>query len=293
MGRIFSYQEIQSGRVPEPNEFITARQHFADSLEAYIDESSIAGAFIYGSVAVNLANRRSDFDILLSTPRAIEGFEAAKNLADDVRIKTEGKIPISPIVQTIHDLKSGQHEMDRYFGEHLMSGDRVVFGEDPARIINFPDYPADEIIGTYLAQKKRRLINTYVSADPLDVREGGMQRMLELPAAVGRKALQALAETGHIESAVKKTADKRQVIRAIRKVLKPDGLAEDFDTLLTANNNYTRLLDETIEGKHNQHAYENELVEIHNTIPTAILWVQKLEEKLLPKLKEPLVELDK
>lgn len=284
MGRLFTFEEIQSGQVPEPEEFIVAKQHFAESLVAYIDSGAVTGAFIYGSAAIDLANRRSDFDAFLSIPDGT-GFEAAKTIVNDVNLRTGGKIPISPIVQTLGDLRNGKHEMDRFFGEHLTSGHRAVFGEDPADITHFPNYPAYEIVETYLAQKKRRLISTYVAVDPLEVGEGGLQRMLELPVAVGRKALQALAETGHIPRAVEKTADKRQVIQAIRKVLKPEGLVEGFDTLLDLNVGYNDLLDEAVESGVKRSYYEDGLREIHGTLPTAISWIQKLEENLTPKLK--------
>lgn len=285
MGRLFTYEEIQTGQVPEPEEFLVAMQHFSDSLEAYIDSGAIVGAFIYGSVPVRLPTRQSDFDTFMSIPDDI-GLETAKNIVRDVNLKTGGKIPISPIVQTIDDLVHGNHEMDRFFGAHLTSGHREVYGEDPAEITHFPDYPADEIVGTYLAQKKRRLISTYISVDPLDVKEGGVQRMLELPVAVGRKALQALAETGHIPQAVEKTADKRQVIKAIRKVLRSEGLVEGFDTLLDLNMQYKDLLDTAVEDGVKQSYYEDGLRELHDSLPTAISWIQKLESNLVPKLEQ-------
>lgn len=287
MGRIFSYEEISKDQVPESGEFVVAKEHFARSLEAYIDEGTITGGFIYGSVAIDLANRRSDFDTFLSVRSLASGLDAAQGLVEDVKRKTKGKIPISPIVQTRDSLQTGRHEMDRFFGEHLTSGYRYILGVDPAESMYFSASPADAIVSGYLAQKKRRLMNTYVAVDPLDVAEGGLQRMLELPVAVGRKALQALAETNHIEQAVTKTADKAQVIQAIRKVLKAEKLHTGFNQILDLNQLYNTSLDRAIEGRGNQKNYEKVLTEIHTSLPVAIDWIEQLEKVLLPKLASP------
>lgn len=281
MGRLFTYEQIETGLVPTPEDFVEAKDVFIASTEAEIEKGTVTGAFIYGSVAVGLANKRSDFDAFIALDDEKGSYNVARELVQSINT---AKIPFGPIVQTNANLSSAHHEMDRYFGAHLKSTDRAVIGEDPADYIQFTDYPADEIMAAYLAQKKRRLINTFTAVSPLEVQEGGLQRMLELPVAVGRKALQALAETGHIDAAVKKTADKKQVMRSFIPLLDEINLKGEAKRLVDANNLYNMMLDKAVDGG-SEFEYNNGLRVIHSYLPKAIEWVEKLEDFLLPELK--------
>lgn len=287
MGRIFSYEEIVTDKVPQPEDFIAAREHFTDSALAYIESGAILGVCVYGSVAINMANWRSDFDVFGAIKNQQVGLEATRNLAEDVRIKTGGKIPVSISRQTPEALGQGRHEMDRFFGEHLTSGHRYIIGKDPTEGIVFPNDPASAIMREYLAQKKRTLGDTYDSRDPLDPTHNGLQRLLELPAAVGRKALQALAETNHISKAVEKTADKQQVIQATKEVLEPEGLVAGLNKILSLDKQYNHVLKNALLGHESKQSYEDNLIEIHSSLKDAVDWIELLEKMLIPKLENP------
>src|SRR5665213_1540234 len=282
MGRIFSYQEVAAGQVPNSEDFELARDTFIEAASECID---IDGSFVYGSVAIGAANRRSDFDSFVALaedcPRS---YSAAKFIVQCVREKTGYNIPILPVVHPRSALEIGHHDLDRFFGQHLSSSYRVVEGNDPAEYISFPDQPARDVLADYLFQKKRRLTNTYTSTDPLDVEEGGLQRMLELPPAVGRKTLQALAETGIIDEAVERSADKAAVLTASRSLFEQHGLAQGFDVLVSTNKDYDDLLDETLAGDVDKDTYEDMLRNLHSRLPDAIIWIEQIAKILVPKL---------
>lgn len=283
MGRIFSYQDTAEERVPNPEVFDWARDAFTSLAETYIDIGRIDGSFIYGSVALGAANPRSDFDSFISLREGLpRNYNAVKTIVRIVEDETDHTVPILPIVQTRNALELGYHDMDRFFGQHLTSDYRIVQGGDPARYIVFPERPAGEVLGGYLFNKKRRLANTYTTAEPLDVEEGGIQRMLELPPAIGRKMLQALAEIGYIPEAVEKSADKSAVITKSRCVLDKHGVVEEFDRIVAMNEEYDDLLKEALNGRVDKKTYENVIEGLHAKLPRAIAWIDQVGEKLLP-----------
>lgn len=287
MGRIFSFEEIAEGRLPTTGAFDDARKVFSELANNGINEGWLDGAFIYGSVALGLANRRSDFDTFLAlTDNTPAVYGEAKELINSVQESSNGLIPIVPIVQPRQALEAGRHEMDRFFGQHLSSDFRLVEGNDPAEYISYAPTSASEILSSYLFQKKRRMTNAYTSSSPLDFRDGnGVQRMLELPPAVGRKALQALAEIGYIDKAVDKSADKAAVLSRTRSLLVSEGVDEGFDELVQLDKTYFDLLTETLEGRVAKDSYEDEIKGLHAQMPIAITWLDTVEQVILPKLQ--------
>lgn len=142
MGRIFSYTIIGAGSVPKPEDFEQASAVFVELAEANIENGVLNGSFVYGSAAIGLAGYRSDFDTFLSLnvqhPRA---YAAARTVIQCVLGETRNSIPLVPIVQTRSSLETGHHEMDRFFGQHLISRYRLVQGTDPATYTTLADLP--------------------------------------------------------------------------------------------------------------------------------------------------------
>ncbi|OGL36433.1 hypothetical protein A3E49_01825 [Candidatus Saccharibacteria bacterium RIFCSPHIGHO2_12_FULL_49_19] len=286
MGRVFSYSAIEAGKVPQPHDFKQAAVLFAELAEGGIRSGAIDGSFIYGSVALGVANYRSDFDALLSlNSQRPSSYSAARVITQQLLLETEHTIPVLPIVQTKNALKDGNHEMDRFFGQHLMGDYRIVQGNDPAGYMEFANHPAGEILSSYLFQKKRRLANSYAIADPLDVNEGGIQRMLELPQAVGRKLLQAVIEADHVlevPETLQRTAEKSMVLGETRKLLRDNGIGEGFEGLVVANDEYDVLLEETIKGGVDEETYHDVIRGFHANLPRAITWIEQVEQSFLP-----------
>jgi hypothetical protein len=283
MGRIFTYQEIETGQVPDSATFEIAKEAFMEATGECID---IDGSFIYGSVALGMANRRSDFDSFIAlTEDCPRSYGAAKAVVQSVREEAGYNIPILPIVHPRASLEIGHHDLDRFFGQHLSSHQRIVEGNDPAEYITFSPLPAKDVLAGYLFQKKRRLANTFTSTDPLNVGEGGLQRMLELPQAIGRKTLQALVEVNVLGEAVERSADKAAVLDKSRSLFEHYGLASGFDILVEANKDYDELLDEAMEGSIYRETYEDMIQSLYSRLPDAVIWVEQLAKTVLPLFK--------
>lgn len=226
-------------------------------------------------------------DIVLAlSDSSQESYVAARGIVMGMQMASGGRVPISAIAYPRDTLRTARHEMDRFFGRHLTSQDRIVRGNDPATYILYPKALPVTILGSYIAHKKRRLANAYVSGSPLETGDGsGIQRMLELPQAVGRKALHALLDNGYKLRKVRSTADKNEVLHATTALIDRQELRTGFDHLLVLDAYYNQLLDGTLAGEVSQSAYQDGLVKLHEQLPTAIRWLGDIESNLLPKLQ--------
>jgi predicted nucleotidyltransferase len=286
MGRIFSYEDISAGLVPTPGDFNVAATVFLEESELAIQEGLVDGAFVYGSVALGVAGTRSDFDALVSMTNRPEAYDAVATIIDSIREATNETIPTSPIVQRRRALEHGRHEMDRFFGKHLASTERLIVGNDPAEYIRFSPRSAADIFSDYVFHKKRTLSTARTSGSYLDTTEGnGIQRMLELPPAIGRKALQALAEVGHTDQTVERTADKAEVKRQAGAIMADLGIEEDYKQLIETDNQYSALLQEALKGNVTRDDYEDALRDLHSRIPSAIGWLEQVELFVIPRLR--------
>lgn len=288
MGRIFSYEEIESGRIPTPDDFEMAKDVFCGIVQAEIDGGHFDGGIIHGSVAAGTNNIRSDFDSLISlTDDNPVNYQAARSLGQMIRRQTGGTIPIDVMPRTKLVLAEGRHDIDRFFGQHLSCEDRIVCGNDPSEYITYwgQNISAKDILANYLFHKKRRMAETYTLIEPLDISNGGIQRMLELPNAIGRKALQALAEVrGTSDEPLDRSANKESLLRLGHNLFEEYGIAEGFDLLISANMYYDEVLTETLAGEIERHDYEEVIHELHDTLPLAVKWVEQVQTTILPLL---------
>jgi hypothetical protein len=285
MGKVFSYDEIRNGVMPDHRAFDVALSSFELLSRNAIETGVIDGSFVYGSVALSVVNRRSDFDSFIAlTYRTQSGYEYVKDMYTVINRRAP-TVPVTPMVYPKQALSSAQHEIDRFFGQHLSSSYRIVYGNDPASYLRYAQQPAGDILASYLAQKKRVLTNAYVSPEPMDYRDGcGLQRMLELPAAVGRKAVQALIEVGEFRGSLDNTADKIAVIHAARKVMAEELIESNFDDLIRCNTYYDDLLEATLNDELSKTQYESEITGLMQKLPMAVRWLNSVEQTILPKL---------
>lgn len=293
MGRIFTYEEIADQRYPAEADFSNALQTFNDLAPQAIKNGWLDGAFVFGSVASWIlkgnvkVSARSDVDIALALAddRGLPNYDAAKQFISDIRKSSAGLIPIIPIIQPKRALKDARHEMDRFFGQHLRSEFRIVHGNDPAGYITFPNESAYGILLSYLTAKRRRLVNALTAPDALDLSEGnGIQRMLELAAAVGRKVLQAYVEAGYLEEHISNSADKVGLIARAQTLFDSEGVGEGFGGLVKMDNKYNELFADTVAGNVTHGEYYSEILGLHAQLPHAINWLNAVEQCVLPKL---------
>lgn len=288
MGRIFSYAEIESGLVPTADDFDTSRNIFIDLAKTEIGRNVIDGAFIYGSVAIGEQGPRSDFDALIALSDANpSSYIAVRAISRAITAATRGTVGIEAFAYSREALENRQHTIDRFFGQHLSSTDRLVIenGNDPAEYMRFSGdtRSARDIFASYLYAKKWRLTGSYLATGETDTTEGGLQRMLELPNAIGRKALQCLAEVRG-ESTQIRSADKTLLRIKGREMFSEFGVEQGFDSLVSANSYYNELLTKTLAGEVERQDYDEVIRELHATLPNAIDWLVKVQEAIIPRL---------
>ncbi|MGD0284310.1 MAG: hypothetical protein ABSB12_01815, partial [Candidatus Saccharimonadales bacterium] len=276
---------IANGAIPDHRSFSVALTSFEVLTKDAMEAGVIDGSFVYGSVALGVVNRRSDFDSFIALSY---GSQASYILVKDIYAAINSRaptVPLSPMVYSKQALSGAHHDIDRFFGQHLNGNFRIVFGKDPASYMRYGQQPAGDILANYLAHKKRSLINAYISPEPMDYHDGcGLQRMLELPAAVGRKAVQALIEVGEFNGTLDNSADRYAVIHAARKIMAEELIESRFDELVRCNTDYDDILEATLNDELSKSQYESEIVGLMDKLPMAVKWLSSVEQSFLPRL---------
>mgnify|MGYP006373445921 CR=1 FL=1 len=288
MGRVFRYEQLVDGAAPEPSDFSAAGQTFVESAQQSIDRGVVDGAFIFGSFAIDNVNMRSDFDALVSTnDSSPQTYSEIHQLVTNVREASNFKIPMGIITYPRECLAEGRHEMDRYFGHHLSGKDRLIIGSDPADYIEYPDASSRDVVGRYIFSKRRVLSNAYTALTPEEaIDDGGLQRMLELPTAIGRKVVHAVAENGEVEDMANayNGSDKLAIELATREILDQTGLSDGFNCLLNLNQGYSELVRATASDEVSRKDYNDYISLLHGSLVNAISWLDELGKELLPDL---------
>lgn len=288
MGRVFSYSEIESGKVPTAETFKAAKDAFYEAVEIGSYVGHIDGAMLLGSVALGSHNPRSDFDALISmSDTTPDSYQAARAVSTAVKTKTKGIIPLEIFAYSKSDLSQGKHFYDRFHGQNLIGSDRIIVGRnDPAEYIKFYglNLSAKDILNSYLQSKKMRLTGAHMSTESTDTNEGGLQRLLELPNAIGRKALQVVAEVKWESAKAPSGSDKQSISQKGHELFSSYGIEEGFDTLLQINSMYNIVLDDAVNERVTRHEYEEVLQYIHSTLPFALKWIEQVQETVIPDL---------
>lgn len=192
MGRVFSWQEIVHGQVPNLSAFEEMRQMTDQALLACSD---IRGAIIYGSVVYGQHTIRSDMDYLLV-------YRIAKRRHVDL-VLTELAERASRLYVPLQFTKQEERlagtpfaHVGVLFASHLrcaVSAGGVV-GENPLNFFSFNVETAEEEFRTYLANKIRSL-EEYLSVYPvlgIERRFFFLKLLLEAPVHTARKMVQLL-----------------------------------------------------------------------------------------------------
>lgn len=282
MGRVFSIEQVKdcAETVPVLSDFSDALANFESAAEEEIAGGAISGAIVYGSVAIGAANIRSDFDCMITphdhTP---EGRAAIGRVLQATSL--DGLMEVGAILHPKPRLASGAHELDKYFGRHLTGGSRVVLGEDQANYIQFADQEGYPLLAAYIRHKKR---SVSVSLSEVNPRYHiGLQRVLELPLAVGRKALQVLDDIEGTERATADSANKSKITPASLALFESLGLDEVPRELLDLNKAYTQVLEDFLQSSATEAQYADVLAEIASKGLDANVWLDLLDAQLEAK----------
>jgi hypothetical protein len=283
MGKVFTFEDIQEGRIPDSDNFKIAKTTVVDRLSAIHAKGMIEGAMVFGSVAKGTPNLRSDFDLLVVTNSDTVD-PLIKSTFDEVYASTN--VAIEPIIIPLEYARCGWHSLDRSFYSHFaqLPEQGNVVGTHPLRMISPSDKPLSEAHKEYLIQKLRRLregVFTYSWNDKLKV----LQRALEAPVNTGRRTLRTLSAVGQLDTDLVDDG-KASVIREFRTTFSSSSLMDGFNTLLSKDARYTDLLTEALTGQINESQYNSAVNKLSNeAIPLAIFWVNEVSHFYMQALE--------
>ncbi len=279
MGRVFSIEQIynRDTNIPTLDDFEYAIDHFEQAAKSEIDAGNIAGALIYGSVAIRAYTLRSDLDCLIvpydHSPQSLAAIAQILKASNPT-----GRIEMSAIVHPRSRLSTGAHEIDRYFGNHLSGSARLVYGEDPAGYMHFPDYGSRNHLLSYIRHKKRSVATGFLPEGPDQYK--GLQRILELPLAIGRKTLRVLDEMNGTQAGTSDSANKKVIVPASLALFDSFGLDEVPRSIIELDREYSEMLKDMLEGNETEINYVELLGEIQFQGGKASEWLDKLDDAL-------------
>lgn len=283
MGKIFSYSEIEEGRVPTTSDFSLAKDLAFSALTSSISRNEVSGAAVFGSVAKGTPSERSDFDLLVITQEE-KPLDTVVEAFDLIYQRTN--VGIEPIIIPDALARRGFHTMDASFYIHLqktLNAENVV-GTNPLDIMVPFDLSLTKVHEQYLIQKLRRLregIFTHSQADKYRV----LQRALEAPINTGRRTLQALYELGSLEEPLVDDG-KASVKRLFGEMFTGTTLGEGFNTLIQRDDSYTTLLRAALAGDISQPEYDEQVhLMTRECIPQAITWVSEVSSLYIGALE--------
>ncbi len=286
MGRIFSEDELIRGAFPSPTDFSEAAEYFLKWVEESKNEDLIDGGLIFGSTAINAAGIRSDLDCML-VPKTLN--EDTQEEVTELLLalsKQYPNVPINPIIHHRARLESGEHEIDRFFGAHLTGKHRLVAGNDPAQYLRFPETTAKDTLLSYVRHKKRGVNNLFGMLSATDTeRLEDIQRMLELPSAIGRKALAVIDEVEGSERAIANSADKLSILDPVMDLFEELGVKAGARRIKDLNDAYDDLLQRWLAGEINYFTYDGFVFgdTFHGAID-ASRWLDELDRALQQRL---------
>ncbi len=280
MGKVFSPEEIDEGRFPEPGaheeagRFVLKNLFDSDELWVPIGDGrrslnfdvshkyhGLESGMIYGSTALGTANIRSDVDalvvyrgessIVLSTIREV--FEEAEKT---YHVPVEGHI-----LEFYSRARPLGHSIDSLFLNHLLA---IQEQDEPRWSYNWPvSYLLNHISDEPPSQQSiRNLAEGYTSGKMRqfaraitgfrgEINYNTMQRALELPSAIGRKVIAATidpddAQRPHTMPAEDSMPLMMQKLYEIDYFQLGPDTAKNLRMLSTMNQEYNNLLDSAV-----------------------------------------------
>jgi len=223
MGKVYSTEKVFDGKLPGPGDHDLAGRELIDRIAG---DGAVSGAMIYGSTAFGRADERSDLDVLVT----YAGHEADRVL-DQLQhqfstVSNRYGVSIEPHLLEYNALANPlRHRIDPLFADQLReihddpNGTYDIFRYDfPLENLRTFD-PSERRIRSLAMQyagtkagKFAKALATYAGLPDLEV----FQRALEVPAAIGRKAIPATDMLGEVDYDV---VDKQQMIRLTRQRL--------------------------------------------------------------------------
>ncbi len=259
MGKVFTYEEVVEGRVPQIGAHDKAAHYLLDNLkDRFLDQigdkqaepafRAFDGAMVYGSVAQGTADRRSDLDVLITYDAKNEDstvvIDGYRNLFKEIESKWH--VSVESNIWRTGLLKAGVHTIDAAFVDHLDKVGSEWRVGDPLQYLQVETPDFSDIFLRYYAHKARSF--TVALSDTRDeLNIDRLQRALELPTALGRKALSALGLAQIAPGAG--GISKAEVSRQILELVDPNSdTGKLYTALIDTDKAYSDALESVIKG---------------------------------------------
>jgi hypothetical protein len=283
MGRVFSFEQVKGGEVPERSDFKQSLDRFRIATGDEIEKGTISGAVVFGSVALGSYSIRSDFDcMIVPYDHSRSSIEAIRRISHNTN--PTGRIEFNPIIHSQARLELGNHEIDSFFGEHLTGEGRIVVGRDPSEYLHFADRDAAEVLHNYIRHKKRSVARAFSINE--SERYKGLQRVLELPLAIGRKAIRAIVSTQGEDVLRFNTAEKAKVLDKALLLFQSIRLDETPRRIFALDKAYSQVLAEAVRSKVSVAQYQDIIGLVEDMAIDASNWLDDIEVGLAPLLDD-------
>lgn len=189
MGRVFSWNEIEEGKIPKLADFPVIVKKIRQDFEA---EKGIIGGIFCGSIIGNNYNQRSDIDCVVMYDPA-KRYEAVRVLQNINQIAAKLYVPVEFIPLDLHIVRTPLHFIDLPFFDHLRYAvkNNGLIKENLIPFFNFDGASEIEDVRGYLRNKLRRLEKGVSALSTMEIVELHLflQKMLEAPMRVAWKML--------------------------------------------------------------------------------------------------------
>ncbi len=188
MGRVFTWDEISKGQVPEEEHFQQIIEQLAEALAA---SSDVVGATICGSMITEYT-QRSDIDcVLIYEPGFIRAVQASVLPVEQEAARLYVPLDLIPVSRDL--AQNGLHHITLSFGAHLRyaaKGKRVI-KKDPMSFLNFVGKNPWQDVTEYLLTKIGKLEKGILKVGAMDERDecAFFEDMLRMVFHVARKML--------------------------------------------------------------------------------------------------------
>lgn len=189
MGKVFSWDEIASGKVPE----LPAFNKIAEIMKREINTNpGILGGLLFGSFLWGCHNRRSDLDFLVVYEPTAR--DQVMDRLRQIKIKAwDLSVPLALITIDRRLASSPYHSINPLFAKHfeVIVRNNGVIKANPLEYFHFDSFDNRIHFQNYMKFKLRFLGNDLVAFETMSVSalHRYLQKMLEAPVHIARKIL--------------------------------------------------------------------------------------------------------
>jgi len=267
MGKVFSWNEIEEGKIPAINDFHIV----CEKMKLKFSEMrEIVGAAICGSILNEGIDIRSDIDAVIvysESSRSIV-IKAMQSLS---LVAQELNVPIELVLISDGQARRSGHGIDRSFWEHLEHSveNNGVIKINPQELIETKDTVLRDT-KYCIARKGSVLEKRWARASIEDAgRYHFLEKLLSAPVYVARKVLRC-----HNSDLLKNGDSKKKVLEAYSNLFGDNPMVRLLHELVAFDKVYTEHLKMQIKEPQNK-LYVKMLEEIEEQAPNVLLFLQE------------------